>query len=121
MKSLSVIFVLFSAVLLGSCATGVSQKNFPPESFVVSGKMNPMSGSKTLKGQECWLLEAGSSDLRQLKYYQITGAKELTDRLHEEDMKVTIRVIDRPDVSPGCNVGTVVEVLDIVEARSKSN
>ncbi len=118
MKILSVLVFVCSLVFCSSCTT--VKKEFPPESFLVSGKMNPVAGSKSLKTADCWVLEAGS-DIRNLKYYQIMGDKELVNRLHEEDMKVTIRVLNRPDVPPVCNVGSMVEVLDIVEARSKTN
>ncbi len=123
MKLYSGILVRSCAVLLlllSACVTPV-KKDFPPNSFVVSGRINPVGGSKSLKGTECWVLECGSSDLRQLKYYQLSGEKEIMDRLHEEDMKVTVRIVERPDLSTSCNVGTMVEVLEIVEARSKTN
>ncbi len=117
-----ILLICVSCVLLSlslhNCASAV--KEFPPDAFVVTGKMNPVSGSKAMKNDECWVLEAGE-DLRSLKYYQVVGPKEMVEQLHEEDMYVKIRVVSRPTVKTNCPVGAVVEVLEIIEARSKKN
>lgn len=113
--------VLCALVLLGaawsSCA---STKVIPPDAFVVSGKMNPVSGSKALKTDACWVMESGT-DLRTLKYYQIIGSDELMNQLKEDDMQATIRVVPKPGVTTSCTVGTIVEVIEIIEARSIKN
>ena len=104
------------ALVMEGCAT----KTIPPNAFVVSGRMNPVSGSKALKTDKCWVLESGN-DLRSLKYYRIMGSSELLEQLYEEDMIVTIRVVPKVDADNVCNVGTPVEVVEVVEARSKKN
>ncbi|MFN5865731.1 MAG: hypothetical protein ACK45R_01905 [Candidatus Kapaibacterium sp.] len=113
--------VLCALVLLGtawsSCA---ATKVIPPDAFVVSGKMNPVSGSKALKTDACWVMESGK-DLRTLKYYQIIGSDELMNQLKEDDMQATIRVVPKPGVTTSCTVGTIVEVIEIIEARSIKN
>lgn len=113
--------VLCALVLLGtawsSCA---ATKVIPPDAFVVSGKMNPVSGSKALKTDACWVMESGK-DLRTLKYYQIIGSDELMNQLKEDDMQATIRVVPKPGVTSSCTVGTIVEVIEIIEARSIKN
>ncbi|MFN4768872.1 MAG: hypothetical protein ACK5JL_02435 [Candidatus Kapaibacterium sp.] len=113
--------VLCALVLLGaawsSCA---ATKVIPPDAFVVSGKMNPVSGSKALKTDACWVMESGT-DLRTLKYYQIIGSDELMNQLKEDDMQATIRVVPKPGVTTSCTVGTIVEVIEIIEARSIKN
>ncbi len=118
MKLFLSMLILSTVSLVMSCST--AKKEFPADAFVVSGKMNPVSGSKALKTDNCWVLEVGT-DLRQLKYYQIVGDKDMVERLHEEDMKVTIRVVNRPEVTTSCKIGSVVEVLEIIEARSQTN
>ncbi|MFN9778093.1 MAG: hypothetical protein ACK54V_09625 [Candidatus Kapaibacterium sp.] len=113
--------VLCALVLLGtawsSCA---ATKVIPPDAFVVCGKMNPVSGSKALKTDACWVMESGT-DLRTLKYYQIIGSDELMNQLKEDDMQATIRVVPKPGVTTSCTVGTIVEVIEIIEARSIKN
>jgi hypothetical protein len=113
--------VLCALVLLGtawsSCA---ATKVIRPDAFVVSGKMNPVSGSKALKTDACWVMESGK-DLRTLKYYQIIGSDELMNQLKEDDMQATIRVVPKPGVTTSCTVGTIVEVIEIIEARSIKN
>jgi hypothetical protein len=113
--------VLCALVLLGtawsSCA---ATKVIPPDAFVVSGKMNPVSGSKALKTDACWVMESGT-DLRTLKYYQIIGSDELMNQLKEDDMQATIRVVPKPGVTTSCTVRTIVEVIEIIEARSIKN
>lgn len=113
--------VVFSLVALCcgwmSCA---GTKVIPPDAFLITGKMNPVSGSKALKTDACWVMESGK-DLRTLKYYQIIGPEELMEQLKEDDMQATVRVVPKPGVTTDCNVGTVVEVIEIVEARSKKN
>jgi hypothetical protein len=113
--------VLCALVLLGtawsSCA---ATKVIRPDAFVVSGKMNPVSGSKALKTDACWVMESGK-DLRTLKYYQIIGSDELMNQLKEDDMQATIRVVPKPGVTSSCTVGTIVEVIEIIEARSIKN
>ncbi|MFM7774347.1 MAG: hypothetical protein ACKOBV_07315 [Candidatus Kapaibacterium sp.] len=116
-RRLAVACMLAAGVLWMSCG---SAKVIPPDAFVISGKMNPVSGSKALKTDACWVMESGK-DLRTLKYYQIIGPDELMEQLKEDDMQATVRVVLRPGVTTNCTVGTVVEVVDIVEARSKKN
>lgn len=108
--------VLFVAAWSSCAATKV----IPPDAFVVSGKMNPVSGSKALKTDACWVMESGK-DLRTLKYYQIIGSDDLLSQLKEDDMQATIRVVPKPGVTTSCTVGTIVEVIEIIEARSIKN
>jgi hypothetical protein len=65
-------------------------------------------------------MESGT-DLRTLKYYQIIGSDELMNQLKEDDMQATIRVVPKPGVTTSCTVGTIVEVIEIIEARSIKN
>lgn len=110
--------IVIGAILLDSCASAT--KVIPPNTIVLKGRMNPVTGSKALKTEQCWAMEVGS-DITKLKYYQFIGEKDLLEKIYEEDAVVTVRALPRPDSITSCPVGTVMEIFEVVEMRSKKD
>lgn len=118
-SSLLLICALAGASFFVSCG---SSRTIPPNTIVISGKMNAVSGGKVLGNASttCWAMESGR-DIRMLEYYQFIGSEDLLKKLYEEDAMVTVRVILRPDVKTECPVGTVAEVFEIMDIKSKKD
>jgi len=119
MKHLIIIVcVVVSALFIESCASAT--KVIPPNTLILTGRMNPVTGSKALKSEQCWAMETGQ-DLTKLKYYQFIGDKELLEKIYEEDAVVTVRALPRPESITSCPVGTVMEIFEVVSMRSKKD
>ncbi len=100
------LFVLTGiVVLLSSCA---SPKNVPGAIFV-KGVVRFIE-----LGSGCWVLEAGDN-IRDKKFYELTGSD--LDDVKINDAEVQLWIIPKPEVASSCEVGTVAEIIDIVDVK----
>ncbi|MDW8224797.1 MAG: hypothetical protein RMK93_02040 [Bacteroidota bacterium] len=68
-----------------------------------------------LDSRTCWILETGG--MRDKAFYELLGPDRLLRRLQQENLRARVRVILRPDQTPICGIGTVAEVVEILELQ----
>jgi hypothetical protein len=101
--SLSVIVGI--VFVLSSCA---SPKNVPGALFV-KGVVRFVE-----LGSGCWVLEAGDN-IREKKFYELTGSD--LDDIKINNAEVQLWIVPKPDVASSCEVGTVAEIIDVVDVQ----
>lgn len=92
-------------LLLSSC---VSPKNVPGAIFV-KGVVRFIE-----LGPGCWVLETGDN-IKDKKFYELTG-NELND-IKINNAEVQLWIVPKPDMASSCQVGTVAEIIDIVDVQ----
>lgn len=92
-------------MLLFSCA---SPKSVPGAVFV-SGVVRFVE-----LGAGCWVLETGES-FRDKTFYELTG--EDIGEVQFNNAEVQLWIVPRPETPSSCQVGTVAEIIDIVDVR----
>lgn len=119
MKNLLFLLVAVCCCMFLSCS---SAKVDVAGSIVITGIIYPVSGGKVLGtgAPTCWAMECGKG-VRDKSFYQFVGEKELLDDLYEDGATATVRVLVKPDIKTDCLVGTVAEVIEIIEQRSKKD
>lgn len=92
-------------LVLSSCA---SPKNVPGAIFV-KGVVRFIE-----LGSGCWVLETGDN-IRDKKFYELTG--EELDVIKINNADVQLWIVPKPDMASSCQVGTVAEIIDIVDVQ----